>query len=89
MHMRYRNTQNFSTTAWVLQELVTGNVEFSVSLLVSRGVILDVVGMRYIYDSWLHVHDVEANPMFVLARTGRNIFGQMSRSCGEGCVKCP
>ena len=50
-HMRYKNAPGFSTSKWVLQELVPGNVEWSVSLLVSHGSILDLVGMKYTYDA--------------------------------------
>jgi len=51
----YDHAPNFSKNSWVLQELVPGDVEFSVSLLVSFGTILDVVGMRYRYDREVYI----------------------------------
>jgi len=51
-HLRYKYAPEFSPKKWVLQELVPGNVEFSVSLLVSYGSIMDMVGMRYTYVPW-------------------------------------
>lgn len=47
--LRYKYAPGFSTQNWVLQELIPGNVEFSVSLLVSHGNIVDMLGMRYTY----------------------------------------
>eukprot|EP00929_Paragymnodinium_shiwhaense_P065954 TRINITY_DN33043_c0_g1_i1.p1 TRINITY_DN33043_c0_g1~~TRINITY_DN33043_c0_g1_i1.p1 ORF type:complete len:321 (+),score=84.17 TRINITY_DN33043_c0_g1_i1:138-1100(+) len=39
-----------SKTKWVFQELVRGKFEYSVSLLVVKGVILESAGMEYEYD---------------------------------------
>lgn len=51
----YKYAPEFSPKKWVLQELVPGHVEFSVSLLVSHGSIMDVVGMRYTYDRSVYI----------------------------------
>ena len=47
----FGESQREADSPWVLQELVPGSVELSVSMLVSAGSILDVVGMRYTYDT--------------------------------------
>ncbi|CAE7776377.1 APUM3, partial [Symbiodinium pilosum] len=46
---------DFSASNWVLQELVPGSVELSVSMLVSRGTILEVLGMKYLYDREVYI----------------------------------
>lgn len=51
----YKHAPDFSNGKWVLQELVPGNVEFSVSLLVFHGSIIDMVGMRYTYDRPVYI----------------------------------
>ncbi|CAK9016337.1 unnamed protein product [Durusdinium trenchii] len=51
----YQVSPEFSTAKWVLQELVPGNVEFSVSLLVLHGSIVDVIGMKYVYDKSIYI----------------------------------
>ena len=51
---RMSHVPDFSASNWVLQELVPGSVELSVSMLVSRGTILEVLGMKYLYVAWVH-----------------------------------
>jgi len=51
----FGESQREADSPWVLQELVPGSVELSVSMLVSAGSILDVVGMRYTYDRSIYI----------------------------------
>merc|ERR1711879_348935 len=44
------------STKWVLQELVRGSREYSVSLLVVAGELIDVIGMEYEYGSEAYVY---------------------------------
>lgn len=98
----YQVSPEFSTAKWVLQELVPGNVEFSVSLLVLHGSIVDVIGMKYVYDKsiyiWpkvteLHRHlcDVPVQHTAVMARflaeyDGIVNFNYKQRPDGRICI---
>ena len=58
----------FWGSRWVLQEYVMGRHEFSTSLLVSRGEVLDAICSRYEYDAeeyvWPRVSEVEEKRAF-------------------------
>eukprot|EP00448_Togula_jolla_P042456 CAMPEP_0170569692 /NCGR_PEP_ID=MMETSP0224-20130122/698_1 /TAXON_ID=285029 /ORGANISM="Togula jolla, Strain CCCM 725" /LENGTH=433 /DNA_ID=CAMNT_0010891891 /DNA_START=176 /DNA_END=1474 /DNA_ORIENTATION=+ len=76
---------------WLLQELIPGRIEFSTTMLVIRGEVFDIIGIRYEYDGeeyvWPNVREVSHEYVSVPAdhkEIFRQILADFSGICCVG-----